>query len=166
MAKNATARHRIEIYQKSDSRRENLSRFDAILTPSWQVPPALVTFKWHLPVTKADVLLTFCTKIRKSQLSKLPGELARMAYWWRRWDARGDMREDIDFKGADIESDSGWPLFCLQGLQELNQRHWPMLGRYLADTGPIALQRLASCYHSHFTVLSSDIRSISYIRSG
>ena len=33
----------------------------AILTPSWQVPPALLTFKRHLPVTKADDLLTFCT---------------------------------------------------------------------------------------------------------
>ena len=32
-----------------------------ILTPSWEVPPALLTFKRHLPVTKADVLLTFCT---------------------------------------------------------------------------------------------------------
>ena len=33
------------------------------------------------------------------------GELARMAYWWRRWDARGDMHEDINFKGADRELD-------------------------------------------------------------
>ena len=66
--------HRIEINQKSDSR-ENLSpflnarvqntpsirHFDAILTPSWLVPPALLTFKRHLPVTKADVLLTYFT---------------------------------------------------------------------------------------------------------
>ena len=59
--------HRIEINQKSDSR-ENLSmrmskirQFDAILAPSWLVPPALLTFKQHLPVTKADVMLTFCT---------------------------------------------------------------------------------------------------------
>ena len=82
----------------------------AILTPSWQVPPALLTLNRHLPVTKADVLLTFCTKIRKSRRSKLPGELARMACWywwhrWRRWGARGDMREDINFNGADRESD-------------------------------------------------------------
>ena len=34
---------------------------DAILTPSWLVPPALLTFKRHLPVLKAYVLLTFCT---------------------------------------------------------------------------------------------------------
>ena len=33
----------------------------AILTPSWLVPPALLTFKRHSPVTKADVVLTFCT---------------------------------------------------------------------------------------------------------
>ena len=55
--------HRIEINQKSNSR-ENVFRplfFNAhvrkhaILTPSWQVPPALLTFKRHLPVTKADV---------------------------------------------------------------------------------------------------------------
>ena len=31
--------------------------FDAI----WQVSPALLTFRRHWPVTKADVLLTFCT---------------------------------------------------------------------------------------------------------
>ena len=60
--------------QKSNSC-ENLSPFlqcacpkirhqCAILTPSWQVPPALLTFKRHLPVTKADVLPTFCTYIR------------------------------------------------------------------------------------------------------
>ena len=61
-------------YSKSDSR-ENLSHFfyahvqntpsirhfDAILTPSWQVSPALLTFRRHFPATKADVLLTFCT---------------------------------------------------------------------------------------------------------
>ena len=48
--------------QKSDSR-ENLFPFlqSAILTPSWLVPPALLTFKRHLPVTKAGILLTFCT---------------------------------------------------------------------------------------------------------
>ena len=82
--------HRIEINQKFDSR-GNLAPFRqctcpkirhqyAILTPSWQVSPALLTLKRHLPVTKADVLLTFCTKIRKRQWSKLPGELARMSY--------------------------------------------------------------------------------------
>ena len=60
--------------QKSDSR-ENLSHFfyghvqntpsirhfDAIQPPSWQVSPALLPFRRHLPATKADVLLTFCT---------------------------------------------------------------------------------------------------------
>ena len=35
-----------------------------------------------------------------------------MAYWWRRWDARGDLREDINFKGADTESDF-WLIFIL-----------------------------------------------------
>ena len=83
-------KHIIEINQKSDSR-EILSPFlqctcpkishqYAILTPSWLVPPVLLTLKRHLPVTKADVLLSFCTKIRKSRRSKLPGELVRMAY--------------------------------------------------------------------------------------
>ena len=60
--RHARHRHRIEFNQKSDSR-ENLSpflqyacpkyaintpsirHFDAILTPSWLVPPALLTFK-------------------------------------------------------------------------------------------------------------------------
>ena len=63
-----------KINQKSDSC-ENLSlffnehvqntpsirHFDAILTPSWQVSTALLTFRRHLPVTKANVLLTFST---------------------------------------------------------------------------------------------------------
>ena len=86
--------HRIEINQKSNSR-ENLAPFFqctcpkmrhqyAILTPSLQVPPALLIFKRHLPVTKADVLLTSCTYIRKSWRSKLPEELARMEYLQRR----------------------------------------------------------------------------------
>ena len=107
--------HRIENNQKSDSH-ENLSPFlqcacpsYAILTPSWLVPPALLTFKRHLLVTKADIVLTFCTyKVlytRKAGGKNCPGELARMAYGGRRWDARGDIREDIDFKGADRESD-------------------------------------------------------------
>ena len=39
----------------------SIRHFDAILTPSWQVPHALLTFKRHLPVTKADILLMFCT---------------------------------------------------------------------------------------------------------
>ena len=34
----------------------SIRHFDAILTPSWQVSPALLTFRRHLPVTKADVL--------------------------------------------------------------------------------------------------------------
>ena len=55
----------------------------AILTPSWLVPPALLTFKRHLLVTKADVVLTFCTyKVlytRKAGGKNCPGGLARMA---------------------------------------------------------------------------------------
>ena len=43
----------------------------SILTPSWQVSPALLTFRRHLPVTKADVLLTFCTY--KVLYAKKPG---------------------------------------------------------------------------------------------
>ena len=39
----------------------SIRHFDAILTPSWQVSPALLTFRRHFPVTKTDVLLTFCT---------------------------------------------------------------------------------------------------------
>ena len=31
--------------------------------------------------------------IRKNHAGKTAGELDRMAYWWRRWDARGDMHE-------------------------------------------------------------------------
>ena len=38
----------------------SIRHFDAIMTPSWQVPPAL-SVKRHLPITKADVLQTFCT---------------------------------------------------------------------------------------------------------
>ena len=36
---------------------------------------------------------------------KLAVKTAGMVYWWRRWDTRGDIHEDIDFKGADRESD-------------------------------------------------------------
>ena len=39
----------------------SIHHFDTILTPSRLVPPGLSTFKRHLPVTKADVVLTFCT---------------------------------------------------------------------------------------------------------
>ena len=42
-------------------RTSKIRHFDAILTPSWQVSPALLTFRRHLPATKADILLTFCT---------------------------------------------------------------------------------------------------------
>ena len=83
-------------------RMSEIRHFDAILTPSWQVPPALLTFKRHLPVTKADVLY-LCTKKAggKNCRENLPG--------WRidgddemreangeacaRRHARGDMRE-------------------------------------------------------------------------
>ena len=75
--------HRIEINLKSKLSRKLVpllfnahAHQYAILTPSCQVPPALLTFKRHLPVTKADVLY-LCTK---KPASKLPGELARMAY--------------------------------------------------------------------------------------
>ena len=71
--------------------------FNAILTPSWQVPPALLTFKRHLPVTKADVLLTFCTfsYIRKKPTVKTAGGTCQ----------DGVLIEDIHFKGADMELD-------------------------------------------------------------
>ena len=39
----------------------SIRHFDTILTPHWQVSPALLTFRRHLPVTKAAILLTFCT---------------------------------------------------------------------------------------------------------
>ena len=109
---------RIEINQKSNSR-ENLSPLFqcacpkirhqyAILTPSLQVPLALLIFKRHLPVTKADVLLTSCTYIRKSWRSKLPVELARMEYWSRRmatmrcarWHARGHQLQRYRYRVA------------------------------------------------------------------
>ena len=68
----------------------------AILTPSWQVSPALLTFRWHLPVTKADVLLTFCTyKVlyAKKPAVKTPGGTCQVAHWWRWWDARGHQHQ-------------------------------------------------------------------------
>ena len=43
--------------QNTPSIRHFWRHIDAI----WQVSPALLTFRRHLPVTKADVLLTFCT---------------------------------------------------------------------------------------------------------
>ena len=78
MTKCLRSEHRIEINQKSDSSENfvktgplffnahvqntsSIRHFDTILTSSWQVPPALLTTKRHLPVTKADVVLTFCT---------------------------------------------------------------------------------------------------------
>ena len=70
--------HRIEINQSDSCENLSLSfnahvRKFAILTRSWQVPPALLTFKRHLPVMKADVLLTFCTYIRKKPAVKIAG---------------------------------------------------------------------------------------------
>ena len=60
-----------KLNQKSDSR-ENLSPFFQCACPKYAINtpfltchlasfPALLTFRRHLPVTKADVLLTFCT---------------------------------------------------------------------------------------------------------
>ena len=49
----------------------------------WQVPPALLTFRRHLPVTKADVLLTFCTyKVlyAKKPAVKTTGGTCQVAY--------------------------------------------------------------------------------------
>ena len=104
-------------------RMSKIRHFDAILTPSWRVSPTLLTFRRHLPVTKADVLLTFCTyKVlyaKKKTAVKTTGGTCQVAYWWRRWDARGDMREatcarrhargdmreDTNIKGTDTESD-------------------------------------------------------------
>ena len=43
--------------QNTPSIRHFWRHIDAI----WQVSPALLTFRRHLPVTKADVLLTLCT---------------------------------------------------------------------------------------------------------
>ena len=106
--------HRIETNQKSNSR-QNLSPFFfnahvwkyTINTPFWRhpdkFPPALLTFKRHLPVTKADVLYLYTKKAGGKNCRE--NLIARMEYWWRRWDAWGDMREDINFKGADIEVD-------------------------------------------------------------
>ena len=61
--------HRIEINQKSKLSRKlvpllfnaHVHQY-AILTPSWQVPPALLTFKRHLPVTKANVFVLMYEK--------------------------------------------------------------------------------------------------------
>ena len=69
----------------------SIRHFDAILTPSWQVSPALLTFRRHFPVTKTDVLLTFCTcKVlyAKKNGGKNYRELAR----WR-IDGNDKMRE-------------------------------------------------------------------------
>ena len=127
----------IEMNQKSNSC-ENLSPFFqcacpkirhqyAILTPYWRhpgkSPPALLTFKRHLPVTKPDVLLMFYTyKVlytKKSGGKNCRGNLPGWRIRWRRWHARGDMREDINFKGADIES-GFWliSILCLDGARE------------------------------------------------
>ena len=54
----------------------SIRHFDAILTPSLLVPPAILTFKRHLPVTKANVVLMFCTYrsyIRKKPAVKTAG---------------------------------------------------------------------------------------------
>ena len=79
----------------------SIRHFDAILTPSWQVSPALLTFRRHLPVTKADVLLTFCTyKVLyakkpsgKNYRGNLPGGVLMATMRCARRHARGDMRE-------------------------------------------------------------------------
>ena len=53
----------------------------AILTPSQYVPPALLTFNRHLPVTKADVLY-FCTK--KPAVKTAGGTYPIDGVGWRR----------------------------------------------------------------------------------
>ena len=80
----------------------SISHFDAILTSSQG------TSKRHFPLR----MLTLCwcfvlisSYIRKKPPVKTAGETSQDAYRWRRWEARGDMREEIHFKGADAESD-------------------------------------------------------------
>ena len=85
----------------------SIRHFHAILTPSWQVPPALLIFKRHLSVTKADVLLTFSTyKVLYGKEAGGKIFLGNQPGW--RIDGDDEIREDNDFKGADRESD-----FCL-----------------------------------------------------
>ena len=43
--------------------------------------------------------------MQKKPAVKTTGGTCQVAYWWRRWDARGDMREDTNIKGADTQSD-------------------------------------------------------------
>ena len=76
-------------------------------TPSIILASSTGTFDFKTNICRLQKL-TFCTKIWKSRWSKLLGELAtmgRMVYWWQWWDAQGDMREDINFKGVNRESD-------------------------------------------------------------
>ena len=94
-------------------------------TPFWRhpgkFPPALLTFKRHLPVTKADVLLTFCTYSmwRKKPAVKTAGETSQDGVLMAtmrcaRRHARGHQLQI----GADIESDFWlisilWPYYVL-----------------------------------------------------
>ena len=116
-----------------------------LLTPSWQVPPALLTFKRHLPVTRADVLYLFTKKVGGQNCrGNLPG--------WRRWDARGDMREDIDFKGADIELDGShhrclpWP----RGIKKKIITNFLCLLWYVGWLKPFRLENTTEDYLSTY----------------
>ena len=79
--------------QNTPSIRHFWRHIDAI----WQVSPALLTFRRHLPVTKADVLLTFCTYqvlyAKKVGGKNCRGELARWRIDCMRIDGDDEMRE-------------------------------------------------------------------------
>ena len=102
---------RIEINQKSNSR-ENLSplRKYAINTPFWRHPCMFPRHFWLLSDIFRLRKLTFCWRLVLIY-EKAGGQNYRwnLREWsidrvgWRRWDARDDMREDINFKGTDIE---------------------------------------------------------------
>ena len=88
--------------------RHQYAIFDAILTPSGKFPRHF----WLLGDICRLRRLTFCWRfvLIRSYMQKKPAVKTAVgtclvAYWWRRWDAWGDMREDTNITGADTESD-------------------------------------------------------------
>ena len=118
--------HRIEINQKSSSR-ENLSLFfNAYVqnTPFWRHPGKFPGHFWPLRDICRVRRLTFCWRFvlirsyirRKPAIRTTCRTCQELAYWWRRWHARNDMREDITSKVLTDSLTSGWSLFCGQEL--------------------------------------------------
>ena len=61
-------------------------------------------------------LRTYEVLYAKKTAVKTTRGTCQVAHWWRRWDARGDMREDTNIKGADTESDFWLIIYSVAGL--------------------------------------------------